>query len=352
MPDTLAGRSTRLKERLLISRRLASSAQVTGVLGALESLAPVPGLVVLNYHRIGTTVGNPVDDATFSTTPEGFREQVVYLQQRYALPPVSDVVDGIVRGRFDQPTALITFDDGYQDNYEFAFPVLRSLNVPACFFVMSGYLDQPSLPWWDRVAYSVKWTSQTVLQLEYPERLRIDLASTSRARATYNILRAYKRTRALDRERFFHDLETATGVTVDESSLARGLFMSWDQARKMHDGGMTIGSHTATHPVLSSVDEETQRRELVNSRQRIADMIGHAPDLLAYPVGGPGAFTEATKRIAQAAGYRAAFTYFGGLNRTGHIDPFAVGRSGVSHAESFTQFRLKTTMQSLRWPLR
>ena len=77
---------------------------------------------------------------------------------------------------------------------------------------------------------------------------------------------------------------------------------------------MTIGSHTVTHPILAALPEDDQHRELVDSRERIGQMLGAKPDLLAYPVGGPTAFTEVTKRLAREAGYRAAFRYFGSHN--------------------------------------
>ena len=306
-----------------------------------------PGLFVLNYHRVGTTAGNALDDATFSATADEFRRQVSYLKRWFALPPVPQILDCLSRGRFDEPTALITFDDGYRDNYDQAFPVLRSLGVPACFFVVTGYLDAPSLPWWDRVAYSVKQTAVDRLRIDYPEALEFDLRSTPRARVTYRILRAYKQAKPLDQQRFFDELSAATGVDVDAAALSRDLFMSWAAAREMHEAGMTIGSHTVTHPILASIAEDAQRHELVASRERMGQMIGATPDLLAYPVGGPTAFTDATKRLARDAGYQAAFRYFGGHNVAGDWDLFAISRSAVEHTGSHAQFRLNATVSTI-----
>ena len=336
-----------MRLRLLERPQIAALLQATGILGVVERASRQPGLFVLNYHRIGTTAGNELDDATFSATAEDFRLQLSYLKRWFALPPVPAILDSLDRGRFDQPTALITFDDGYRDNYDLAFPVLRSLGVPACFFVVTGYLDAPSLPWWDRVAYSVKKTAVERLRLDYPEALEFDLRSTPRARVTYRILRAYKQAQALDQPRFFDELSAATGVDVDGPALSRELFVSWQAAREMQDAGMTIGSHTVTHPVLASLAEDAQRRELVDSRERIGQMLGAKPDLLAYPVGGPTAFTDVTRRLARDAGYRAAFRYFGGHNVAGGWDQFAISRSAVEHTESQAQFRLNAVLKTM-----
>jgi peptidoglycan/xylan/chitin deacetylase (PgdA/CDA1 family) len=122
--------------------------------------------------------------------------------------------------------------------------------------------------------------------------------------------------------------------------------MSWDAVGEMARSGMTIGSHTATHPVLASISETMQYRELRDSRQRIADVIGLEPELLAYPVGGDEAFTRTTKRLARVTGYRAAFRFSGCFNHASTIDPFAIARVGVDHAETLGQFRLRLTLAS------
>jgi peptidoglycan/xylan/chitin deacetylase (PgdA/CDA1 family) len=336
-----------MRLRLLERPIVASVLQSSGALAALELASRERSLFVLNYHRLGTIAGNPLDDATFSATAAELRQQMTHLKRWFVTPSVSEILDSLARGRFDDPTALVTFDDGYRDNYDVGFPVLRSLGVPACFFVVSGYLDAPSLPWWDHIAYSVKHTAAAVVTIDYPEPLKFDLRATPPSRVTYAILRAYKRARPLDNRRFFDGLAAATGVDVDGPALSRELFVSWDAAREMRDAGMTIGSHTVTHPILASLPEADQHRELVESRERIGEVLGAAPDVLAYPVGGPTAFTEATKRLARDAGYRAAFSYIGRRNVPGRIDQFAIGRSAVEHDQSHAQFRLNAALKTI-----
>ena len=333
--------------RVLDRPIVASLLQTSGVLRALELASRERALFVLNYHRLGAIAGNALDDATFSATAADLRLQMTYLKRWFAMPPVAAILESVARGRFSEPTALVTFDDGYRDNYELGFPVLRSLGVPACFFVVTGYVDAPSLPWWDRVAYSVKRTAVDVLRIGYPEGLEFDLRTTPRDLVTYRILRAYKQARSLDQERFFGELSSATGVDVDGPALSRELFVTWPAAREMQNAGMTIGSHTVTHPILASLPEAAQRRELVESRERIGQMLGAKPDVLAYPVGGRTAFTDVTKRLAREAGYRAAFSYFGVRNDPEQLDPFSISRVAVEHTDSHAQFRLNATLNTI-----
>ena len=329
-------------------RPIASLLRQTGLLRALERLRRTPRLLVVSYHRVGELAGNQLDDATFSATADEFREQVQYMKRWFAVPPPHEVLDSLERGSFADPTLLVTFDDGYRDNYDVAFPTLRDCGVPACFFVVTGLLDAPRLPWWDRVAYSIKNMNGAVLRLDYPERLVLDLRQVSRARATWRILRACKDATSFDESCLFDELTTRTGVTVDVDSLARTLFMSWNSVRDMARAGMTIGSHTATHPILASLSEAAQRRELRESRERIGDMVGLQPEMLAYPVGGPGAFADVTRRLAREVGYRAAFSYGDSVRRSFSVDPFAVPRVAVEHTDTWAQFRLRLTLATIR----
>jgi hypothetical protein len=203
---------------------------------------------------------------------------------------------------------------------------------------------------WDRVAYSIKKMDDTAIHLDYPERLAFDFREMSRARVTWRILRACKDARPFDESRFSDELAARSGVSVDTEGLARTLFMSWEAARAMAEAGMTIGSHTATHPVLSALPETAQRRELRESSDRLAAVLGSVPELLAYPVGGPHAFTDVTRRLAQEAGYRAAFSYGGAITRSWPVDPFAVPRVAVERAHSSAQFRLRSTFATVQAP--
>jgi peptidoglycan/xylan/chitin deacetylase (PgdA/CDA1 family) len=330
---------------------VASLLQNTGALRALELLRRTPGLLVLNYHRVGDPEGNPFDDATFSATAEAFRAQVAYMKRWFAMPPPHEILGSLARGSFDDPTALVTFDDGYRDNFDVAFRVLRDLGVPACFFVVTGFLDAPRVPWWDAVAYSVKRTTAHRVRLDYPEPLEFDLRTMPRSRVIRRILRACKDARPFDESWFFQQLAVRTGVAFDAERLGRTLFMSWADIREMARAGMTIGSHTATHAVLASLPEAEQRHEIASSRDRIGEAVGVPPEMLAYPVGGPETFTRTTKRLAREAGYRAAFCFWGGHNHSPSIDPFAIARVAVEHAETWAQFRLRLTLATIQPPL-
>jgi len=320
-----------------------------GASRVLEWFARRPGLFVLAYHRIGGCAGQAFDDELFSATAEGFQEQMLYLRSHFDLIGLEELLSRVQADHFniERPTAMITFDDGYRDNYEVAFPILRELGVPAVFFISAGYIDCPRLTWWDRVAYVVKSTGRDMLELDYPEPVTIDLGQLDRNSAVQRILGAYKRMLEIDQGRFFDQLEERAGIKVDSKALGRDLFMNWDQVRGLKDGGMAIGSHTYDHPVLTRLPEALQRSELTRSKRLLESQTGGPVSAIAYPDGGLHAFSDLTKRLVRAAGYRAAFSYYGGFNRPGECDPFDLRRMAVNWYDSFQILRFRVVMSNL-----
>lgn len=328
--------------------RLAELLDRTGALRVMEWFARRPGLLVLNYHRIGSIEGNLFDDGVVSATAGEFRAQVRYLRRHFDLPELDDLITILETGQaIRSPMALITFDDGYRDNFELAFPILREIGVSAAFFIATSYIQQPRLPWWDHIAYIVKTTRRDTFTLDYPTRVSIDLRQSTRSQALGRLLSVYKHAADIDEKEFLTHLGARAGVDADSESLGRELFMSWDQVRQLSAGGMSIGSHTHSHKILSSQSETDQRNELSLSKHILEAELGRPINAVAYPVGRPFAFNGLTKRLAREAGYRIGFSYYGGFNRTGPADPLDVRRTTVEFEHSFPMFRTRATLHTL-----
>jgi peptidoglycan/xylan/chitin deacetylase (PgdA/CDA1 family) len=112
--------------------------------------------------------------------------------------------------------------------------------------------------------------------------------------------------------------------------------------------GFLVGSHTHTHPILKSLDEASQRREIEISRGILADITGEIPHLLAYPVGGPAAFSATTMRIARELGFKLGFSYYGGLVFQDHRRWLDIPRLPVDHESSFACWRTNLVLECFR----
>ncbi len=329
-----------------------------GILGLLEHLAAArPGLTVLTYHRIAEPGADVFYDPVISATPESFRAQVDWLSRSVRILTLAEAVERIASdSAWREPAALVTFDDGYRDNFEAAAPILRERGIPATFFLPTALLEAPQLPWWDRVACIIKQTR--VKRLELPRRasddgdgpppLAIDLDAMPRSAAIGAIIGAFLDETIADGPWFLEMLAERAEVAVDDEAMARALFTDWDQVRRLTgpDSGLSVGSHGHSHRKLAGLDAEAQGAELAGSRKILEDRLGREVDAMAYPYGWPGTYTEQTKALAAGAGYRVAFASLEGINRPGSLDPFEVRRLGVGSGDSPTLLRARAGLHA------
>jgi peptidoglycan/xylan/chitin deacetylase (PgdA/CDA1 family) len=294
--------------------------------------------LVLTYHRIGDPAQTMFDPGVYSATADEFHDQIAYLKKFATVVTLDEAlafVSGDDKSRKSRYRVLITFDDGCIDNYEVAFPILRSLGVQGLFFLITGMAGTNTVPWWDRIAYILRTGARNSFELHYPAGIAVDVRQLGFAAALRHVLQAYKRPDNQNGERFIAELAESCGG--QEPPAASRVFLNWDEAREMIAGGMAIGSHTHTHTVLSQLTEEKQREELVRSRDILSQALQVQIDTIAYPVGSRIAFSEATQLLARQAGYRAAFSHYGGVNRAGPIAPFNVLREKVG-SQSWKRF--------------
>jgi peptidoglycan/xylan/chitin deacetylase (PgdA/CDA1 family) len=102
--------------------------------------------------------------------------------------------------------------------------------------------------------------------------------------------------------------------------------MSWEEVRRVSQSVVTIGSHTHTHAVLSTLDREGQIVELASSREILERQLGTRVFSIAYPVGGYAQFTAETKELARDCGYSAGYSFATGVNAWQGLDAYDVKR--------------------------
>ncbi len=321
----------------------ARTASSLGALMVLETLARRDCLMILNYHRIGDRYATEFDEGMFAATAEGLEEQVKYLRKKYSVITLDEAVDLVVSNKgFRGVAVLITFDDGYADNYHRAFPVLHSLGVQGTFFLVSSYLSQPVVPWWEKIAYWVRNCPKETLRIAYPEPAEFFLPPGRRSAVINQVLHFFKSPKTTDGARFLAELEQECAVRKPFRSDSR-LFMTWEMAAEMARAGMGIGSHTKSHPILSKLSRADQLKEVKESRELLSSRLGVPIQALAYPVGARTSFNQDTVSALREAGYRAAFSYYGGLNRMGRTSCFDIQRFAIE-TEPFFRFRLQVAL--------
>jgi peptidoglycan/xylan/chitin deacetylase (PgdA/CDA1 family) len=258
----------------------------------------------------------------------------------YRFVGLDDVVSWLEGGVPLPPRALLlTFDDGYRDNYESAFPILRSRGLPAVFFVATDHMDTGELLWWDMATMLIAEATDTTVDLPLlglttlprpDERTIVARRWVSAAKAVPNAARL----EALD----------SLAMSVSVAPIPRpSVSLTWDQAREMADTGMAFGGHTKTHPILSRMSPPDARADMADGLHRIREELGRAVTSFAYPNGERDDFDLAHKRALADLGVVLAFSLLSGPAMLGEItaDPFGVRRIYVGRGDDPELLRLK-----------
>jgi peptidoglycan/xylan/chitin deacetylase (PgdA/CDA1 family) len=337
-------------KRELLARCLNRS----GAVSFLASLPPRDSLLVFTYHRIGYAGSDPWDPHVISATAEEFDDQISFLKRACSVVTLEEAlafIDGEDRSKTPRCRVLVTFDDGYLDNYQLAYPILRSHGLQGLFFLCSNLVGSGFIPWWDHIAYLVKSGSRKQFSLDYPICLKVDIDADGLDESLRRINSLYKTFSSVDTGRFLAELKEAVGG--HEPPAVNRRYLNWAEAREMLAGGMEFGAHTQNHPMLSKLSPEDQFTEISQSRSTIAQQLSARVETMAYPFGIRAAFTTETERLAEQAGYRAAFSYYGTeTNRKGAIEPYNVKRVPVG-SQSSIRLRVQTGIGRLTgsfWP--
>jgi peptidoglycan/xylan/chitin deacetylase (PgdA/CDA1 family) len=326
-------------------QRLASVIAAVGGVKLLERLPQQNCLVVLNYHRIGSASETVGDPNLYSATPTDLERQVRWIKQHFHICTLDEAIS-FVDGKttFRRAGILFTFDDGYKDNYDYAFPIFYKHKVEGTFFICTSYLGSSQLPWWDQIAFMLKTSRNSTIVLNYPDLLTLDLRE-GRLQALNRLLDIYKTRHNLDKDKFIQEIALSTG-TGDERPCER-LFINRAELKEMTENGMAVGSHTHSHPLLSHLTAERQFEELCVSKQMLEKDLGIEIQSLAYPVGAPDSFNEQTQEALRKAGYRIAFSFHGGKNVAGRTSRYNVRRHHVGVGDGEPLFRVRTSTAAI-----
>lgn len=294
---------------------------------------------MLNYHRIGDGRRTLFDRGLYSATAEDFDAHVRWLKSSFDIIAPRDI-EHVVRSKRGRHV-IVTFDDGYVDNHAHAFPILRSHGAVATFFIATGFIDEPRLPWWDQIAWMVRTSARSDVEMPGFFEGRVVFDDPERERAVRALLRVYK---SLPDDRTAEFLDAAAAATgagrpPEDVIDLRTVWMTWDMIREMHAGGMTIGGHTVHHPVLARLSRDEQAKEIATCGRRLEEELGVPMTTFSYPVGTPDAFNAASRDCLRERGVLSAFSYYGGMSRLRAWDSYDVRRIAVEQDTSWDELR-------------
>ena len=291
-----------------LTRPLGSS----GFLTLLENLERDPKrLRILTYHRVAEVDADPdLEPGLISATPASFRVEMAFLKTHYtpiSLPTLLDAHTN--RSPLPARAVHVTFDDGYLDFADNAWPIMRELGIPVTLFVPTDFPDgRPEGFWWDRIHAALQRTTHQALAVEPLGQM--DLRTPVQRRQAYKLIR-----------NFVKSMPHVSAMTwVDElvDRLAElpplNRVLGWEALRRLAAEGVSIGSHSREHALLTRLETTALAEDLSESLQKVRAELGDVttPSVLAYP---SNAVNQAVQEAASRAGYLLSFGGRRGLNR-------------------------------------
>ena len=282
---------------------------------------------ILTFHCITNDCFDPL---YMNIKVSVFEEMVQYLKKRYNIISLEKAVD-LLKSKDTAPenTIVMTFDDGYRDNYINAFPILKKYGVPATIFLSAGVINNGGMLWYDAVVATFNKTNKTYVDLRHLNLGVYPLTSKSdKLRAARQVAVFAKYLKTNERDAFIKNILKELEAHPENNINPRTM-LTWDEIKIMKNEGIAFGSHGMSHSILSTLSPEEAEFEIVASKQLIKEKTGIDVPFFSYPNGGMDDFNKQIIEILESAGYLAACSLIRGANKNTSL--FALRRHCVTY---------------------
>tara|TARA_Y100000996_G_scaffold397470_1_gene364539 strand:+ start:256 stop:1215 length:960 start_codon:yes stop_codon:yes gene_type:complete len=298
------------------------------------------GIQILLYHRVADVESDPQQ---LCVSQENFHSQINYIKQHYEILKLSDLKEILITKHIPKNGLIITFDDGYEDNFKNAKPILEEFNVPATFFITSGFIGE------NKEFYQETLNRIFFLEKRIPLNLTIKIENKT---ITYeNLLNEENRNNAYRNIHF-----TLRGKNSIVRRKAIKELLKWskigdkpdDDYKNLNEAQLKllsknhsfeIGAHSVNHIPLSSLSIQEQKEEIFYSKAELEKIIEEKISFFAYPYGTKEDYNEETLKIMSQSDFALSCANYPGIvksNTNIHEIPRVVVRD--INVEKFSKF--------------
>lgn len=275
-------------------------------------------LSILIFHRV-----LPFPDSLLPDEPDiaRFEQMMLWIRDWFNVLPLDEAVSRLRSGNLPARAAAITFDDGYADNVLHALPILKRYELPATFFIATGFLNG-GIMWNDKIIEAVRKTDRTSISAKP---LGLDILPivtwAEKLAALNSLIPAIKHLPPEKRQDMVDLVVDACGAILPSD-----LMLTTEQLVELRNSGMGIGAHSVSHPILASLEHDAAIREIGESRHHLESILQQRISLFAYPNGKfITDYNIEHRQIVRSLGFSAALTTTPGVSRS-DTDPFQLPR--------------------------
>lgn len=295
-----------------------SALHFTGVDGALGRLTRGAGVIFMLHHVRPEQPQEFEPNRILKVTPD-FLEAVIRIvvERGFEVLSLDELELRLAEGNLDRPFACFTFDDGYRDNKQFAYPIFHRYGLPFAIYVPSDFPDGNGDLWWLKLEKAIAALDTVEVKMHGAYR-RFECRTPDQKTETYEAIYWWLRSiPEIDARAVVADLCQLHGM--DFSTLCRDLVMSWDEIRDLaRDPLVTIGAHTRRHYAVAKLTAGEARQEIEEGVRRLESELGRPCRHFSFPYGDAGSASERDFAIVRELGLKTAVTTRKGLIHPWH----------------------------------
>lgn len=294
------------------------------------------------YHRFSNK------EEPFKIPQKVFENQILFLKKKYDFISLKYYSEVLNETKADLPNnpIILTIDDGYEDNYTFAYPILKKYSIPATIFITTDFISHRAWLWSNKLEYILK--NSQFSEFEFPlngKSIQFRVDSFKNWHATQLAIFNHCRT-LLDNEKdqILSELAKYLGVNVPEQTQGDFQPLTWEQIREMNENGIDIGSHSCSHSILSRLSLTKMEHEIVDSKKEIESKLDEEIISFCYPNGQLEDINDSVIQMIQKAGYSCAVSTINGFNNAKNTARFSLKRLSVYTDNTITLSRELTRL--------
>ncbi len=287
-------------------------------------------VVILTYHRI-----TPDRDEFLrpnALTPQEFQEQIEGFAKHYEILSLDQLTQLLYeKKQLPKKAIVITLDDGFKENYQYVYPVLKKCHVPATVFLATGYIGANRTLWTHKLRYIFQQTRKVETEMQELGMLRLQ-SKDDKIKARSIAAEKLKKMPDVEKEVLLEKLSNVLDVDIPDS-IGDDTFLSWDEVREMNSDDIMFGAHTVNHPILTRVSLQEATLEICQSKSDIEEKTGQKVTSFAYPNGGHRDFNRQIADIIKNSGFSCAVSTIPNWITPG-ADLYMLGRIRVNNNQS------------------
>jgi peptidoglycan/xylan/chitin deacetylase (PgdA/CDA1 family) len=294
------------------------------------------GLTILLYHGVTRTKSRGIENYSNKHIQENvFRKQMKYIKKHCSLMSIDDVVEVKSSEENYPPRAVVvSFDDGFRNNYTVAAPILDELDIPAVFYICSGMVNTNLMFWVDSIEDCINSTAKKNIKMRHDTVVDFDLSTPpAKIRAVEEIKKYCKDSEGFRKDEVIEELIDKTGVKPDINHSENYYKLSWNELKLMSENSLfTIGGHSLYHDILSMLPRDQLNANIGISLHLIEYHLRKTVHY-SYPEGQQDHYNGDVIAVLKKYGVICCPSAINGINNS-HIDLFNLRRIMVGFMQT------------------